>query len=256
VPGYPLQPKPITPADLVGKAAALGVRLLQIADNLPLYRLADSELAALDERAAGLHIVIELGVRGCDPESLRASVRQAQLLRAPLIRILLDRNHDEPSPDEIVARLQVVLPELERAGITLAIENHDRFRAQTLRRIAERVGHERVGICFDTANSFGCLEGPDAVLAVLAPHVVNLHLKDFVVRRVPHKMGFTIEGRPAGQGQLDIPALLSNLRAAGRNPNVVLELWPPAETSVAASIEKEAVWARESVRYLRRFLSE
>ena len=34
----------------------------------------------------------------------------------------------------------------------------------------------------------GALEGPDVVVDTLAPHVVNLHVKDFdVVRFEPHK---------------------------------------------------------------------
>lgn len=31
-------------------------------------------------------------------------------------------------------------------------------------------------------------------------------------------MGFTIEGRPAGQGRLDVPRLLGELRRYGRDP--------------------------------------
>jgi len=34
-----------------------------------------------------------------------------------------------------------------------------------------------------------------------------------------HMMGFEIAGAPAGQGMLDIPWLLGQLRAAGRDPN-------------------------------------
>ena len=48
--------------------------------------------------------------------------------------------------------------------MTLAIENHDRFNSTTLVEILERIDSDRVGICLDTVNSFGALEGPEVVL--------------------------------------------------------------------------------------------
>jgi 3-oxoisoapionate decarboxylase len=86
---------------------------------------------------------------------------------------------------------------------------------------------------------------------VLGRRVVNLHVKDFLARRLPHAKGFLIEGCPAGQGLLDVPGLLAELRARGRDPNAILELWPPPEAAA-----QEDAWAAESVRYLRRFLPD
>ena len=111
-----------------------------------------------------------------------------------------------------------------------------------------------MGICLDTVNSFGALEGPEVVVEALAPYTVNLHVKDFIIRRANHMMGFAIEGTPAGQGRLDIPWLLERLRAAGRDPNAIIELWTPPEPDLAATIAKEDAWARESVAYMRSVL--
>ena len=256
MPGYPPAPLPLGAEDLLARAEELGVGVVQFADNLPLDRFSETELDALRARARQRGLELEVGTRGCRPERLRESIAAAQRLESGLLRVVLDQEGDEPSPEEVTARLQAVVPELESAGLTLAIENHDRFPAATLLGILGGIGSERVGICLDTANSFGCLEGPDAVMDVLGPRVVNLHIKDFVVRRVPHQMGFLIEGRPAGQGQLDIPSILSRLREMGRDPNVILELWPPPESTVAAAVEKETAWAKESIRYLRPLVEE
>jgi len=38
------------------------------------------------------------------------------------------------------------------------------------------------------------------------------------VRRAGHMMGFEIEGRPAGEGQLNVTWLLDKLGARDRNP--------------------------------------
>jgi hypothetical protein len=67
-------------------------------------------------------------------------------------------------------------------------------------------------------------------------------------------MGFTIEGRPAGKGRLNIPWLLDRLRDLGRDPNAILELWTVPEAATEATIAKEASWAAESIAYLRTLI--
>jgi sugar phosphate isomerase/epimerase len=113
-----------------------------------------------------------------------------------------------------------------------------------------------VGFCLDTSNSFAVQEGPEVVVANLAPQAVSVHLKDFVVRRFPHMMGFTIEGRPVGQGQLDVPWLLGELRRLGRDPNLILEQWTLPEADLAATIAKEAHGVAQSIAYLRSLLPD
>ena len=77
-----------------------------------------------------------------------------------------------------------------------------------------------------------------------------------MVRRFPYNLGFTIEGRPVGQGVLDVPWLLARMRAFGRDVNAILEQWTPPEETVEATIAKEAAWAAESVAYLRQFIPD
>lgn len=77
------------------------------------------------------------------------------------------------------------------------------------------LGSDWVGICLDTVNSLGAAEGIGVVVETLGPSVVNLHLKDFVVLRAAHMMGFSIEGRPAGRGQLDVPGSSRALPGTG-----------------------------------------
>jgi sugar phosphate isomerase/epimerase len=232
----------------------LGVYVVQFADNLPLARLSAEELEDLERRAAKLGISIEVGTRGIGHDHLRAYLRLAERLKSPILRIVVDTPGRQPSGDEVVQALRGIVPEFERAGVCLAIENHDRFRAKVLAGIIERLGSEWVGICLDTVNSFGALEGPGAVLEVLKPYVVNLHVKDFVVARASHMMGFAVEGRPAGQGQLNVPWLLDELRGLERDPNAILELWTPPEKSLPATIDKEAAWAGASIEYLRTLI--
>jgi sugar phosphate isomerase/epimerase len=253
VPGYP-PPQPLTHAQLLERASELGVRVVQIADNMPLDGRSAGDLRALLRHAEELRLDLELGTSGLQPNYLRDQLRLAESLRSPLLRVVIDTEAPQPTPDEAVAALRAVMPDFERAGVYVAIENHDRFRAATLAAILDRVDSPNVGICLDTANSIGCVENLDTLLAVLGPRIINLHVKDYRILRAPHGKGFLVEGRPAGAGQLDIPALLAALGGSARPFSAIIELWPPPEAAIAATIAKEAAWARSSVNYLRRFL--
>jgi sugar phosphate isomerase/epimerase len=251
VQGYEPPWSPMGATDLLERAIGHGVSVLQVADNLPLTGLLPAELDAFTERARAANIAIEVGTRGIEHENLRAYLALARRFGAPFVRVVIDRKGDEPTPAEAVARLRPLLPEFADAGVALAIENHDRFRAKTLAGLVEALGPEHVGICLDTVNSFGSLEGPEVVVATLKPYVRNLHVKDFTIRRLGHQMGFVIEGCPAGQGRLDVPWLIGQLP---RNISAILELWTPLGETMKETIARESQWAEESVAYLKPLL--
>lgn len=258
VPGY-LPERPMTAVDFVRRAAELGASLVQIADNLPLVDLPESDLVAAEAEVKRLNMAVEIGARGIQAANLHAHLALAQRFGSPILRAVIDAAGFEPEPAEVIDRLRDVLPAFAAAGVVLAIENHDRFKARTLADIIDAVrdgdADAPIGICLDTVNSFGSLEGPEAVVGTLGPYVVNLHVKDFWIRRHDHNMGFTLTGTPAGQGQLDLPWLLAQLRGYGRDFNAILELWPPPEATVAATVAKEDAWAVESMAYLKRAIS-
>jgi L-ribulose-5-phosphate 3-epimerase UlaE len=100
-------------------------------------------------------------------------------------------------------------------------------------------------------NSLGALETPERVVEMLSPLAVNLHVKDFVIGRVPQMMGFVVSGAPAGEGMLDIPWLLGQMTPTQNHMSAILEQWPPWTESVEATIALERDWAERGVRYLR-----
>jgi sugar phosphate isomerase/epimerase len=250
VPGYPAPARPMTAFDLLEETAHLGVDVVQIADNIPLHRMPAPERRALRREADGLGLELEVGTHGVRPDELRAYLRIAGEIGATFIRTITDTPDHRPTPEEAVALLRAVAPEMEHAGVRLGLENHDRFRAATLIDILRGVESEAVGICLDTANSIGCLEGTATVLATLGPHALNLHVKDCRVSRLPHEKGFVVEGCAAGRGQVDVPAVIRCVAANGHDPNVILELWPPPEPEIERASARERAWAEESVRYL------
>ena len=255
VPGHP-PARPMTAFDLLEETARLGVRLVQVCDNLPLTGLSPIELEQFIARAQELQIQVELGTLGLNPANLRAYLQLANRFHCPFVRVVVDSPGDEPTPDEIVARLQPLIAEFAAANVYLAIENHDRLRSSVLKEIVERLGPEHVGICLDTVNSFGSLEGPDVVVPTLSPYTLCLHAKDFTIRRVSHRMGFVLEGCPAGQGQLNLPWLLNQLAKSPHDFNVILETWVPPADTLDETIVRERDWTEAGKHYLRTLIAD
>jgi sugar phosphate isomerase/epimerase len=105
-------------------------------------------------------------------------------------------------------------------------------------------------------NSLAVPEGWKQVAEVLAPYTMCLHLKDFAVQRVWSMMGFVVEGRPAGKGQVDLPWLFDTLKASRTDFNVIIELWPPEQPTLEETIALEQAWAVESIPAMRAYVKD
>jgi 3-oxoisoapionate decarboxylase len=250
VPGYPV-PKPLDAFTLLQRTADYGLNLLQIADNLPLEHLTLEEQKEVYQKANALNITLELGTRGILNDNLKTHLEIAKRLHSRLLRVVVDSKGHEPSPEEVIRLLAAELPAFEHANIILGIENHDRFKVKTLAHIVKSLASSHIGIVLDTVNSFGSLEPPELVVETLGPYTVNLHIKDFDVRRASHNLGLEIYGTAAGQGRLDIPAVVKQLKDYGRAFTSVLEFWAAPEPTLAESIAKEKAWAEQSIVYLK-----
>ncbi|MFD1139504.1 sugar phosphate isomerase/epimerase family protein [Larkinella insperata] len=242
---------PLEEQGLLDKAVQAGVQLVQLGDNLPVHELSERRLQALRQRATRESIALELGARGLTPGHLHRYLRLCEHLNARLLRFVIDGPDYEPSVAEVVTVLKEAVPTFQKTGVTLGLENHDRLIAAEFATIVEQVGSERVGICLDSVNSMGAGEGLEQIVGTLAPYTVNLHLKDFGIQRLSHLMGFQIDGRPAGQGLLNIPWLLERIGQTGRCQTAILEQWVVPEASLDDTIAKENRWAAESLTYLR-----
>ena len=250
VPGH-LPDRPLTATDIVRKASTAGLHCAQIADNLPLEELSTEERHALADFAESRRVAIEVGARRMTPEHLARLIDVAAFFGSHVLRFVIDGPGYEPTFDEITTVIREALPRLREAGVRLAIENHDRLAAAEFREIVKGTDEDQVGICLDSVNSMGAGEAVREVTEMLAPYALNLHVKDFTVRRVSHMMGFVVEGTPAGHGMLDVPWLLEKVREHDRCQSAILELWTPPESTPAKTIATEERWAEESIRYLK-----
>jgi sugar phosphate isomerase/epimerase len=243
-------PRPMSALDLLGKARELGVSVVQMGPNLPLDRLSHSELAAFVHQAQVWEIQLELCTRGLEPDHLLRQLALAKQIGSRLLRTIPEIGGKPVAAQAIPAYLRDIVPALSAEGIMLAIENGN-LPATDLRWAIEKAGSPRIGVVLDMVNSFAVAEGWKYVTEVLAPYTMCLHLKDFVIRRAWNMMGFSVEGRPAGQGQVDLPWLWETLKAARYDYNVIIELWPPEQASLAETIALEQSWAIDSVRAMR-----
>ena len=248
-------PIPLGPHELLQYAAARDIRFVQFGDNYPLHLLSDDELHQLKMRADQLHLSIQVGAKKLTVENVLSYIPIALSMQTDFIRIVIDDDNYYPSESMVIEIINQLLPHLKRANLVLAIENHDRFPVLSLNNIIRSTDVDHVSICLDTANSLGAGEGLGEVLSVLAPYTVNLHIKDFVVKRVNHKMGFRVSGCTAGDGILDIPSVIREIDKHGRCSAAILELWSDPQSTIEETIEKEKASVEKSIEYLKTILS-
>jgi sugar phosphate isomerase/epimerase len=248
--------QPLTPLGLLGKARELGVKVVQVGPNMPLDKLPGPELEQFVQQAQAWNIELELGTRGLEMDHLARQITLSKRMGSSLLRTIAEVSGQTPDVSDIPHLVQKVLPLLESEGVRLGLEN-GALPAEDMRWIVEEVNSPYLGIVLDTVNSLAVPEGWKQVTNILAPYTICLHLKDFIARRVWYMMGFTVEGRPAGQGQVDIPWLLETVqRTAQTDFNVILELWPPEQKSLQETIDLEQAWAVESIRHLRTYIKD
>lgn len=249
-------PQPLTPLDLLLKAAELGVEVVQYADNMPLHLVSSAEIHELALESSRLDIDIELGAQGLNGDLLATYSDLADALDAKLIRLSLDAEDATKPLEQVERELRRVLARCHEQGISLAIENHFHFPSPKLVTILERVDQPSLGICLDVANSIAVQEWPQTTIGLLAPYVQNLHLKDYRIQLDAYGVGFKITGTPLGQGQLDIAMVFDALEASGRDVNVILEHWMPQSPTPEETLRMEDDWIRQSVRAVRDVLRQ
>lgn len=249
--------QPAAPMDALGllrKARDLGVRVVQFGPNLSLSRLSQHQLLAVVASAREGQIELELGTRGLNTQHLRAQLELAARLDCKLVRTVPELDDGSvPAHAALVDCMGRIIPDLERLRIRLALENGN-MAAQDLADALDAFSSPWLGVTLDTANSLAIPEGTRQVVKALARHTMCFHVKDFVVQRVWHRMGFVVEGRPAGRGQMDLPWILRELQCAKVDLNAILELWPPQQADIQATTALEQEWAEESIRYLRQYI--
>jgi sugar phosphate isomerase/epimerase len=118
-------------------------------------------------------------------------------------------------------------------------------------RVVEEVSSPSLGICLDPANCVAALELPVTTIELTAPHVRNVHVKDFAFSRQDGWVGFTLAGCPLGEGLLDYRHLVDTVGVDQRGLNQIIEHWLPWQGDSATTIQTEDQWTLHNLAYLR-----
>ncbi|RVT81804.1 sugar phosphate isomerase/epimerase [Rhodobacteraceae bacterium CCMM004] len=240
---------PMTPLEVLTTAADLGFEVLQYADNMPLHRLEAADLDGLSAAAREAGVALEVGIQTFDADLALRYLEIARRLDARILRVALDAEDAATPLDDLTRSVAAILPQARAADCRIAIENHFDFPSTRMADLLDRVDDPALGACLDVANSICAGEWPDETVAILAPHTINLHLKDYVIRPDPYGAGFAIHGCPLGEGRTDIAGVLA---AVGHRPmSVIYEHWLPWPGSFEAARAEEREWTAAGARTLK-----
>ncbi len=188
-------------------------------------------------------------------------IRMAATLGAGYCRVLSGQRRPELTKDRglqiVVENIEACLPEAERCGVTLIIENHykDDFWdypefAQTMDVFCELVGrirHPRFGVNYDPSNAFLAGDDPLELLRRVKDRVVTMHASDrFLLsgtledlrREEGGSQGYAkrLSHGEIGKGLNDYDAIFSTLRSVGFDSWVSIEDGVDGMEQLAASV--------------------
>ncbi|MFJ9424819.1 sugar phosphate isomerase/epimerase family protein [Streptomyces sp. NPDC101249] len=248
-------PRPMSLTDMLRDTASLGGQVFQICDYPDIESYDRARLADLRATARDLGLALELGTRGVRPEHLRRYLDLAGELDVTLVRSMLNTADHRPGTDEATALLKETVPAYADAGVTLGLETYEQVSTDDLLAVVRGVGSEHLGVVLDPGNSVARLERPVDVVAATAPHVVNIHVKDFSFTRRDGWVGFTYAGCPLGEGLLDRDGMIAAVREArpDRGVNQIVEHWLPwQDDGFDTTARLEHQWTQHSIDTLLR----
>ena len=212
----------------------------------------------------------DAGFRAQEIEKEKNWIRMAASLGAGYCRVLSGQRRPELTRErglDLVAQsIEACLPEAERCGVTLIIENHykDDFwsypefaqKMDVFCELVERVKHPRFGVNYDPSNAFLAGDDPLELLEQVKHRVVTMHASDRYLaegtiedlrRDETGAEGYAKRLRHGtiGKGLNDYDAIFGTLKAVG------FDGWVSIEDGVDG-MEQLA----ESVQFVRRKLRQ
>jgi sugar phosphate isomerase/epimerase len=242
---------PLTLRGAFEETRALGVDVFQICDYAPLDRMSDAELADAASAARDLGLRIQLGTKGIEPVHLARYLVIAEIFDAHLVRSMIYGPQSRPSLAEAEEQLRAALPAYAASDVVLSLETYEQVASADLVDLIERVDSPQLGICLDPANVVARLEVPRECVELVAPHVTNIHVKDFDFARQPGWVGFTYSGAAMGDGLHDYPHLLDTVRPRDHGIDEIVEHWLPWQGDAMTTVRTEREWTRRTIEYLR-----
>ncbi len=226
---------------IIDYAAGLELDNVHFSERAHLGGLDPIELGNIRDYARERGLTLEVGMRsfnrlsstfdaslGTGEQQLLDMIEAALVVESPIVRCFVGMQGDRAAQlvheliEETVRTLRAIAPHAERAGVTIAVENHGMgdLLAPELRDVIETVGSSHVRVCLDTGNPV--YAGEDAVYAteVLAAYTVSTHLRDTLAWLTPG--GALVQWAPAGRGSVDLRRIVQILNETV--PDVPIDL--------------------------------
>jgi len=245
-------PKEWSFAELVGQARAAGYEALEVVPREGSELTLDTPeaaLAALSKvaRDAGIEIASLCGSGGKPSnlmtsdeaerrvgiETTKAMLRTAKALGADTI---LHTIGGRPNAElyyhvayaNALRSLQELAPAAEAMGVSIAVEyvwNGFLTSPLEMAQFLDQVGSPRVGFYFDPGN-MRIFHHSEHWARICGRHIKKVHAKDFSWEKM------VVQWPPLLKGQVNFPAVMRELRAAGYTGALISEV-PPAVASLA-----------------------
>jgi sugar phosphate isomerase/epimerase len=252
-----MPPIPMTPIDFINAVAQLGLKRIQLCENLKYADYSKSVITAMGNRARDLGLIVELGMNGLTRDNLYKHIDLAYAFDSKFIRIVIGNlDCNEAHAIKIAAEnLRSILNECRTAGIQIGLENHFDLKTEQIVNILEEVGDPLVGGVFDSTNAINFLERPLETLSLLLPYIKSVHLKDF--RMIKTEAGIELAGQILGQGILNTKSILKEVISKNPKASIILELTirRRAGLSIEEILQEETVQIMQSVEYAKMLCS-
>ena len=132
----------------------------------------------------------------------------------------IPEDHDDPERGKLLDRLRIIAQIFEARGLRLGFETGQETAA-TLIEAMDELNCPNIGVNFDPANMILYGKGdPVGALRLLAPRVVQIHMKDAVTTDTPGTWGTEV---PVGEGAVDWPVFFDVALALDPPVNFIIE---------------------------------
>ncbi|MBA3910790.1 MAG: hypothetical protein C0524_13175 [Rhodobacter sp.] len=208
----------MAPPDLLGFAVEQGLVGVKIhvddGEAASLRAMPHTALQGFGAEARALGLAVHVETSTTAEDDLAQAVAIAQVVGASSLRCY---PRYEGRVSEIIARATEDLRRLERfdpgGQMRFTLEQHEDLTSTELVGIIERIGNRRLSLLFDFGNMINAFETPLAALAIQAPYITEVHVKDCLI--VPDRDGWAHLACVSGAGHLPMQALLVELLLLG-----------------------------------------
>ena len=147
---------------------------------------------------------------------------------------------------------KAALPQIEECGFHITIENHTDTFADEILWLVDQLNHPKIGTCVDTMNPLQVLEDPYYAMERMLPKAFCCHFSDDIIVLDP--TGVHDVGAPHGQGSMDCPRMLRQIREKSSLDRIIFEneiAFLRLDEPIEEARERELKACEASVRYLR-----